>query len=297
LTAKSGNCYPEPADTEGFISLKEFDIENKVVLITGASSGIGRATAVAFAREKAKIALIGRNESALNKVAEEISSLTRKENGSAQVFPLDLSHLDRIPETVARVGKELGGTDILINNAAYAVGGLVEDCPVDQYKKNFEVNFCAPLALIQAVLPGMKQRRSGQIINLTSGVGRRALPGFSSYSATKFALNALTESLRVEVKPFGINVISVSPGRVSSSFHHRIEFYGRWKTELPPMNMRTPEQIAELILNASKKRAREVTVWGPGLWGYHLNYWAPKLADWILAKKYRFTKENSHPTS
>jgi short-subunit dehydrogenase len=275
--------------------LKEFDIENKVVLITGASSGIGRSTSVAFAKGKAKVALIGRNESALNEITKEISELPSQNPKIAQAFPTDLRCLDKIPEIVNRVRKEMGPIDILINNAAYAVGGLVEDCPIEQYKNNFEINFYAPLALIQAVLPDMKQRRSGQIINITSGVGRRALPGFSSYSATKSALNALTESLRVEVKPFGIDVILIFPGRVASNFHQRIEFYGRWKTELPQMQMRSPEQIAQLILRVSKRRVREVTVWGPGLWGYHLNYWTPKLADWILAKKYRFARMNTSP--
>ena len=132
----------------------------------------------------------------------------------------------------------------------------------------------------------MKAQRSGQIINVSSGVGKRALPGFSSYSATKFALNGFTESLRLEVRPFGIDVILISPGRVASDFHHRIEFYGRWKMDLPPMQMRSPGRIADLILDASKNRSRERIVWGPGLAGYHLNYWSPKLVDFLLAQKY-----------
>lgn len=262
--------------------MKSFDVRNKVVFVTGASSGIGRAAAIAFAKAGAKLALASRNEHVLKETAEHIN----RNNGIAQIVPLDLSQISLIPQAVEKVKKNLGSVDVLINAAAYAVGGLAEDCPIEQYRKNFEVNFYAPLALIQSVLPDMKQKHCGQIINISSGVGWRALPAASAYSATKSALNALTESLRLEVKPFGIDVILVSPGRVASDFHNRIEFYGRHKMKIPEMQMRSPEQLADLILKASHKRWREARVWGPGRIGYHLNYWCPKLVDWLLSKKY-----------
>src|SRR5689334_10169386 len=166
-----------------------FDIKGKVVLVTGASTGIGRATAQAFAREGAKVALAARNESALRDAAQAISA----SGGTALAVPMDLSKKDQVQAGVRTVREKLGPVDVLINNAGYAVGGLVEDCPVEQYRNNFEVNFFGPIALIQAVVPDMKAKRSGQIINVSSGVGRRALPGFSSYSTSKFALNGLTE--------------------------------------------------------------------------------------------------------
>lgn len=259
-----------------------FDIKNKVVLITGASVGIGRAAALRFAKAGAKAALVSRNESDLKKTAEEIT----KAGGSAETFPADLSRLEGIPELVNHIKQKMGPIDVLINNAAYAVAGLVEDCPMEQYKKNFDVNFFAPIALIQAVLPAMKQKRSGQIINVSSGVGRRALPGVSSYCSTKFALNGMSESLRLEVKPFGIDVIVIFPGRVASHFHERIESYGKLNRKLPPLKMRQPEEIAELIYRASRCRSREKSVSGPGKIGYHLNYWAPRLVDRLLEKRF-----------
>ena len=259
--------------------MKPFEPKDKVVAITGASSGIGRACALAFARAGARVALIGRDRARLDSVQSETG-------GGSRAFQLDLQNLSQIPKTISEIRNQMGPVDILVNNAAYAVAGLVEDCPVEQYKKNFDVNFFAPLSLIQTVIPGMKQKKSGQIINIASGVGKRALPGFSSYCATKFALNGLTESLRLELKPSGIDVVSVSPGRVSSNFHKNIEFYGRWKVQIPEMNMRTPEKIARTILCASLWRCREVMVFGPGWVGYHLNYWAPRLVDWLLARKY-----------
>ncbi len=262
--------------------MPKFEIKNRVALVTGASMGIGKATALSFAKEGGKIALAARSEPALKEVAEQIKNL----GGTAEIFPFDLSQIPKITEMVDAVRKKLGPVDILINNAGYAVTGLVEDCPIEQYRKNFEVNFYAPLALIQAVLPDMKSKRSGQIINVSSGVGRRALPGVSAYSSTKFALNGLTESLRLEVKKYGIDVIAIFPGRVSSRFHENMQNYGRLQRKLPPTPMSAPEELGEFILNASKRRLREATVSGPGKIGYHLNYWAPSLVDRILAQKF-----------
>ena len=197
-----------------------------------------------------------------------------------------MKDVSQIGETVNKIREKLGDVDVLLNNAAYAVAGLAEDCPIEKYKENFEVNFFAPLAFIQAVVPGMKKKNFGQIINVSSGVGKRALPGFSSYCATKFSLNGLTESLRLELAPWNIDVISIFPGAVATHFHKNIQFYGRWKISIAQMTLRTPEKIAEIIYNASKRRVRESVVFGPGWMGYHLNYWAPRLVDWLLARRY-----------
>lgn len=259
-----------------------FEIKDKVVLVTGASTGIGRASALAFAKAGARVALTARSADKLNAAADSVKAA----GGTAEAFPFDLAQTDKIPDLVRAVREKLGPVDVLINNAAYAVAGLIEDCPVDQYRKNFEVNFFSAIALIQAVLPDMKAGKSGQIINVSSGVGKRSLPGFSSYCATKFALNGLTESLRLELRPHNIDVILISPGRVASDFHHNIRFYGRWKMQLPPMKSRSPEAIGEFILKASRRRKREAHVFGPGVIGFHLNYWAPRLVDFLLARKY-----------
>ncbi len=262
--------------------MKRFDIKEKVVLITGASFGIGRETAKHFANEGAKVALVARSQKELDETAREI----RASGGSAESFPYDLSKIEGIPKLAQQVKSKLGPVDVLVNNAGYAVTGLVEDCPIEQYRKNFEVNFYAPLALIQAILPDMKQKGEGQIINVSSGVGRRALPGVSSYCATKFALCGLTESLRLEVKRYGIDVLVIFPGRVESKFHERIESYGKLNRKLPPISMKPAEEVGKFILRASKNRKRSATVFGPGMIGYHLNYWAPKLVDHLLTKRF-----------
>ncbi len=250
--------------------------------MTGASFGIGKESAKAFARAGAKVALVARSQKELEHVAEQI----RDFKGHAESFPYDLSKIDGIPGLVEQIKSKMGTIDVLVNNAAYAVTGLVEDCPIEQYRKNFEVNFYAPLALIQATVPGMRQKGEGQIINVSSGVGRRALPGVSSYCATKFALCGMSESLRLEVKRYGIDVLVIFPGRVESKFHERIESYGKLNRKLPPIPMKPAEEVGEFIVKASRNRTREATVFGPGKIGYHLNYWAPKLVDRMLTKRF-----------
>lgn len=262
--------------------MAKFDPKGKVVLITGASVGIGRETAFAFAKAGAKVALTARGQKDLESAAAKI----RGEGGSVEIFPHDLNDLAGIPKLVQSVREKLGPIDVLINNAAYAVTGLVEDCPIEQYRKNFEVNFYAPVALIQAVLPDMKRKGGGQIINVSSGVGRRALPGVSPYCATKFALCGMSESLRLEVKRYGVDVIVIFPGRVESQFHKRIESYGKLNRKLPPIPMQPAEKIGKFILDASICRKREATVFGPGKIGFHLNYFAPKLVDRLLMKRF-----------
>ncbi len=251
-------------------------------MITGASFGIGRETAKCFARAGARVALVARSQKELEGVARQI----RDAGGRAESFPYDLSKIDEIPALADQVRAKMGPVDVLVNNAAYAVTGLAEDCPIEQYRKNFEVNFYAPLALIQAVIPGMKQKGDAQIINVSSGVGRRALPGVSPYCATKFALCGLTESLRLEVKRYGIDVLVIFPGRVESKFHERIESYGKLNRKLPPIPMKPAEEVGAFIVRASRNRKREATVFGPGMIGYHLNYWAPKLVDRLLARRF-----------
>ena len=140
-------------------------------------------------------------------------SINDQSQSVAKIFTFDMRKTDKIPALVKEIELIFGETvDILINAAGITTLGYVEDIPMEEYYNIFNVNFFAPLALIQAVIPAMKEKKSGQIINITSGAGVRGLPGISSYCATKFALNGLTESLRVELKPFGIKVLLFSPG-------------------------------------------------------------------------------------
>lgn len=260
---------------------KKFDCRNKVVLITGASSGIGEAVAKTFAAAGANVALVARNKEALERIAEYI----RGKGGSAGVFPFDLENIEQIPTLVKSVEEYFrASVTILINNAGIAVLGLVAYVPVSEYQRNFTINCLAPLALIKAVILSMQKKREGQIINITSGVGVRGLPGASSYCMSKFALNALTESVRVELGRFGISVISISPGLVASQFAKHLTVHGPLKEMFTYGAQHKPETVARWVLRASRWRQREVVRSLRTRVARHLNYWTPRLFDRILSR-------------
>lgn len=257
-----------------------FEVKNKVVLITGASSGIGREVAKLFAKKGANVALVGRNKNSLENLSKEI-------NGISKIFSFDLTNLDKIPDLVRDVEKSFRNSiDILVNCAGISILGVVEDIPIKEYENIFKVNFFAPLILIQSVVPQMKKNRSGQIINISSGVGKRGLPGVSAYCATKFALNALTESIRVELAPYGINVISVSPGPTDTSFYQNTRIYTELKEKFISKKLKNPEYVAKKIISACVREKKIVTLSPKEKIIVFLNCFFPKLVDYILKRKF-----------
>ena len=259
-----------------------YDVKDKLVLVTGASSGIGHALAIEFASKGAHLALTGRNVEALEKVQQTIEHA----GGTAKIFPFDLLETSQIPELIKTIEQAFQTfPDVLVNCAGMAISGKVEDVPLEAFIFNLNINFIAPLALIQAVIPGMKQKQSGQIINLFSGAGKRGLPGLASYCASKFALNGLSESLRVELASYHIDVILFSPGLVNTPFHEHSQFYGEHPSQYTEGYTSTAEEVAKKLVQASYHQKRSV-IMSPKTWvGVHLNYWTPKLLDLILKRK------------
>lgn len=156
-------------------------IAGKVIIITGASSGIGRAAAVALAREGAKVVLVARRE-------ERLKQLEREINGDALVLPLDLRDKQQVEQMIEQTVKCYGRIDVLINNAGFGFQGSVESTPPEVVREIFDLNFGAALLASQRAIPIMRKQGSGHIINVSSIVGRRALPLSGIYCATKFAL-------------------------------------------------------------------------------------------------------------
>jgi short-subunit dehydrogenase len=262
--------------------MKYFDVRGKGVLVTGASSGIGREVARTFARYGAHVVLTARNEEVLQELKDELT----RYGGTTHAMPFDLTQVEAIPAFVAKVERTLGKPiEVLVNCAGIAVLGNVEDVPLDAYAKNLQVNFFAALALIKAVVPSMKRQQHGQIINLTSGVGKRGLPGVSAYCVSKFALNGLIEALRVELAPHGVQVIAVSPGLVDTSFSRRALQFGEQDDEFSKGRSISPKVVAEKLFLASQTGRREMTLSLKTKIGYHLNYWAPRLLDFLLIQK------------
>ena len=257
-----------------------FDCKDKVVLVTGASSGIGREVALCFGREGAKVALVARNSDALDKVKAQIID----EGGCAEVFPFDLTHHSELHTLIENIDRHFEDpVTLLINNAGSVVLGKVDDVPVDGFSDNLAINFLAPVALIKAVVPGMKKKGFGQIINISSGCGWRGLPGVAAYSASKFALNGFTESLRVELAPCGIQVILFSPGRVDTGIEKRGALYGE-VAQSDDGPSQSPEAVARKILIASKNSKRETILSFRAKVAVHLNYWFPGLFDFLLTR-------------
>ncbi len=258
-----------------------FQHQDKVALVTGAASGLGRALATALAAAGCRVALTDRNAAAL---AETREIITRSGHTAAE-FPHDLTDLAGIPALAQRVQDHFGaGIRLLANCAGVAILGLVEHLPPEAYDLSLKLHLLAPAALARAVIPGMKQARDGQIINITSGVGTRGLPGVSAYCAGKFAMNALTESLRVELRPYGVHVMSVSPGLMKTSFVTGMQVYGPLAEKFEQGATMAPEAVAARVVAASRHCRREVVLSTRTRLVRHLNYWAPGLLDRVLAR-------------
>lgn len=184
-------------------------MDKKTVLITGASSGFGLFTTLELARRNFHVIATMRN---LEK-KDTIIKLCKQEgvNGSIEYFSLDVTDSTSIQELTSQLS-HLPSIDILINNAGFALGGFAEEICLHEYREQFETNFFGTIAVTQAILPFMRHQGGGKIINLSSISGKIAFPGLSPYVASKHALEGWTESLRLEVRPFGIDVALIEPG-------------------------------------------------------------------------------------
>lgn len=182
---------------------------DKIVLVTGASSGIGKETVLLLLKEG------GYKVYAAARRIEMMGDL--KEKG-AFVEKVDVTDEESVKELVAKINTESGGIDILLNNAGYGSLGAIEDVPLEEAKKQFAVNVFGLAALIQLVLPKMREKGKGLIINVSSVGGKMSMPLGGWYHSTKFAVEGLSNSLRMEVKPFGIDVVLIEPGPILSEW-------------------------------------------------------------------------------
>ena len=186
----------------------------KVAVVTGASSGIGFETALGLAREGYHTYATMRDVTKSDKIKE----LGQKDGLKISVLELDVDNDDSVKVTIKKILDQKQRIDVLVNNAGWGLWGCVEDVSVDEFKAQFDTNFFSIIRLIQEVGPTMRKQGSGTIVNISSVVGRIGFPASPAYISSKFALEGLSESLRFELAPFGVNVVIIEPGVIKTNF-------------------------------------------------------------------------------
>ena len=186
----------------------------KVAVVTGASSGIGFETALALAKEGYYTYATMRD----TKKSDKIKELGQKDNLKIDVLELDVDDEGSVKTAMKKILDEKQRVDVIVNNAGWGLWGCVEDVSVDEFKAQFETNFFSIIRLIQEVGPTMRKQGSGKIVNISSVAGRIGFPASPAYISSKFALEGLSESLRLEMSPFGIDVIIIEPGVIKTNF-------------------------------------------------------------------------------
>jgi short-subunit dehydrogenase len=258
-------------------------LHERVVVVTGASSGIGRATALAAARAGAQVVICARREGELHRLAGEI----RRLGTHAHVFPLDLSEHAMATYLVTATIVRLGRIDVLVNNAGYALYARIEDGHPDDYERLFAVNVLSPLAAMRAAIPHMRQQGEGHIVNVASLAAARGIPQLGAYCAAKAALVRATEAVRVELRGSGVRASVVSPGPVrGTEFGRAAQVSGRppWFKDRFSRWGVSAEDVAEVIMRCVRSGAGDVTIPWYGRLEFALAPLAPALADWVLAR-------------
>jgi short-subunit dehydrogenase len=250
------------------------EIRDRSILITGASSGIGRATALECAKLGARMGLAARREEQLHQLAAEIRAL------GAQVYYMvtDVADGGQVKLFVDRGITTYGRIDVLVNNAGYGLRATLEETTPEEYQRLIQVNLMGAFYGIQAVLPHMKARQCGHIINVSSVVGVRAMPQSGAYSSTKFAMNALSEALRIEVADSGIDVSVVLPISTATEFFD-VASRTSGKPAKPTGPVQSAEHVAKGIVSCIRKPRPEVYAYPPARLLHALNALWPGLVD------------------
>jgi hypothetical protein len=237
-------------------------------LVTGASSGIGRALSLRLAREGARVGLVARREAALRELAGEIAAA----GGEASAFPADLGDREQVLACAAAAESAFGGIDLLVNNAGYGHHRSFLEWDLDDMERLMRVNYGGALAMTKALLPQMVERRRGWIVFVASVAGKIASPDESAYVASKFALVGLASALSLEVEDAGVHVLTVCPGVIRTPF-----FDEEALARMPAVSLRQmvePEGLVDAILTGLAKGRREIT---------HPRWIAPSYAIQALA--------------
>jgi len=258
------------------------DLTGRRFLITGASSGIGRGVAEEAAQRGGRLVIAARSTDKLEQLAETL----RQRHAEVISVTTDItSDVDR-KGLLHIVTDQLGGLDVLVNNAGIASFGHFANSSEAILRQIMEVNFFAPAELMRLAIPVLMQGRQPAIVNVASMCGRRGMPAWPEYSASKFALCGLTEALRAEMARFDIAVLLIVPGLTRSNLsRHLLRYDGRMKIDFD--GGMEPAQVAAAILNALEKNRSETVVGGEAKMILYLNRFFPGLVDRLIQRKVR----------
>ncbi|MBK9210808.1 MAG: SDR family oxidoreductase [Anaerolineales bacterium] len=261
------------------------DIKGKVVIVTGASSGIGEAAAREFGREGATVVLAARRVDKLQALAKEVNAM----NTSAQtlVVQADLSKLEDIQSMIAQTLERFGRIDVLVNNAGFGRLDWLENLdPIKDIQAQMDVNIMGVIQTTRQVLPIMMKQRAGSIINMCSMAGLVGTPTYSIYAATKHAVHGFSEALRREVKPWGIDVSLIYPGGVVTEFTQHAGIKRKTSAKTPKFMLLTAEQVGAAVVRLVRRPRRMLVI--PWLWNVTvlMNKLFPGLVDYTTIKRF-----------
>lgn len=258
--------------------------QNKVVWITGASSGIGEALAKEFASNGAKLILSSRRKEEL----ERVKKMLNKPDSDVLILPLDLADTTKTDNLAKQVIDTFGQIDILVNNGGISQRSLVKDTPLNIDRKVMEVNFFGTVALTKSVLPYMLKKQSGHIVVISSIVGKFGFYLRSAYAASKHALEGFFESLRIETYKDNIHVLIVCPGKIRTSISvNAITGDGGTHNKMDESTDKglSPEECARHIINGIKKNKEELLIGGSEVRAVWLKRFFPRLFSKIIRKQ------------
>ena len=258
------------------------ELENKNIVITGASSGIGEKIAMLVAQKGARPILIARSSDKLKSISENIHAKT---SANCLYYSLDVSDIEQVKKVFKQIRDEVGHIDVLLNNAGFGVFDSLQDATYVDLEKMFAVNVMGLIACTKEVLPSMLERNKGHIINVASQAGKLATPKSSGYSATKHAVLGFTNSIRLELLDTNIYVSAVNPGPIETNFFNTADKSGNYVKNVKKY-MLNADEVAEKVTNLILRPKRELNLpWWMNLGSLLYNLF-PSISEKLFGKKF-----------